>query len=212
MREGKLGELFDEAPLIVPLPDDPDFDEAPAVLVKSSAGHVLKIARKRIDLIIGTRSNEEAYDNVRAVLLEHAEGLHGKLMAFFKKHSNKINRFGFLATFFYKHEAPEAIIARLLATNPKEIHGGGGFKHCLIRYGIEDKLVDMNIHNLTTFQAAKFTPKEGVDGKMGIKLDRDFNTIEANDEYDFGWQNIYLFLESAEKKFLLEEVTKDLWK
>lgn len=205
LKKTTLGKVFDETPLIVPLPDDPQLDDAPAVtLTPKNLPHRLSIARKRADLHwLASEKDNRSFAEVK-------EELYGWMKTLFDTFSKdkEIIRIGYIHKFFYETPDGAERIAKLLNEKTRTLNGGGTIHEASMKLVTRERIQDFEINNNSSLVLGEKTAK---DGKIrGIMLARDFNTI-LEKPYSFSWEKLKEFCEECEKKMNVEGFSELLW-
>lgn len=201
-----MDSIFDNTPLIMPVPNDPKVYDIPVVQMNSSRGvYSCNIARNRVDFFVAG-VGEQSFSDIKSDLLEKSE----KFFRFFSEKS-KIKRIGFVSRFFIEDKGQDKTIANLLNDNFKALHNGD-VHEVSVRYVSRVKIDSFDINNFTTIE--KFLARiSGIDErKKGILITRDFNTIqEKNYENQLDWNDIKKIVDASVKKYKLEDIKKVLW-
>lgn len=211
----EIGDVFDQSPLTIPIPNSPEFANIPIVQFTSSNGmHACDFARQRADYyhFSSDRKKQYEFDEIRDAFLENIE----KYFNFFST-KTKINRIGFLTKFFGKDEQQGKIIANLINENFKKIHGGD-IRDASLQYTsrIKTKNGEFELNNRTTIEKTKtvFFGESNNTLQDGILITRDFNTIpEKTGEYEgkFTVEKIKQIIKEGEENFKLDDISKLLW-
>lgn len=193
-----LGEIFNQTPIVQPIPNNFEFNEIPVVQMKSTSGvFSLNISRGRVDFFY-TGEKDQKFLDIKDDFLNKIS----ILFSFLVEKKQKIKRIGFVTRNFIQDEKQDKSIALLLKETFKQIHDGNTFE-TFIRYVSRDKINIFDINNFTTIE--KFANK----GIKGILITRDFNTDpEKNYSDNFTILNIDLFIKEGENKFKFDEIIK----
>lgn len=210
----EMGDVFDQSPLAIPIPNSLEFVNTPIVQFTSSNGlYACGFARQRADYYhySSDRKKQYEFNEIKDIFLKNIE----KYFNFFST-KTKINRIGFLTKFFID-EPQSKIIANLLDDDFKKIHGGD-IQSAKLQYisRIKNKSEEFILNNSTMIEKTKTvlfedsieTPKDG------ILITRDFNTIpEKTGDYEgkFTAEKIKQIIKDGEENFKLDDISKLLW-
>lgn len=211
----EMGDIFDQSPLTLPVPNSPELDNAPVVQFASSNGlHSCIFARKRVDYIhfSSDRKKQYEFDEVKAEILANIE----KFSKFFEGKAD-INRIGFLTNFFVKDEQGGKIIANVINKDFRD-EQGGDVRDAKLQYGSRIKTTngEFELNNITTLDKQKITLYENSIPMQqdGVVMARDFNTAqEKTKDYlgKFTIDNIKYIIAEAEKNFKQDNISKIIW-
>lgn len=202
----EMGGIFDQTPIILPVPNESKLYDVPVVQMTSIKGvYSCNIARSRVDLFIAGVGRQK-FSDIKNNLLEKIE----KYYSFFSTKS-EIKRVGFVNRFFIRDEGQDKTIAKLLNSDFKTLHEGDAHQ-AYVRYVSRIRTRSFDVNNFTAIERF-FARISGVgEGIKGVLITRDFNTIpEKNYKSQFSWNNIKEFIEDSERKFKLENIKNILW-
>lgn len=201
-----MGKVFDQVPVILPVPNQVQLLGVPLVQMNSGNGvYSCNIARNRVDFFIAGEGKQKFAD-IKTNLLDKTV----KYYNFFTSKS-KIKRIGFVVRFFVQDEKPDLAIANLISNDFKEIHDGET-SQTYVRFITRTKIGDYEINNYSSAERTAANI-EGVGEKiLGVMITRDFNTIPENNYTEkFNVKEVEQFIAEAESKFNLEKIKKLLW-
>lgn len=201
-----IGKIFDEVPIILPVPDQAQLLGVPLVQMKSRNGvYSCNIARNRVDFFIAGEGKQKFAD-IKNNLLEKAN----QYYSFFAARA-RIKRLGFVAKFFIREENPDLAIANLIRDDFKEIYDGETYQ-AYIRFITRTRVKGLESNNYTTVErtVANITGI-GID-VLGVLITRDFNTIpEMAYQERIDSSLVKEFISESESKFNLEKIKESIW-
>lgn len=201
-----MGNIFDQVPVTLPVPDEPQLREIPLVQAVSVNGiHACKIARGRVDYFHFGDGNQKFSDIKNDFLKE--------IKNYFDFFSSKvvIKRIGFVCRFFIEDRDHSKTIAKLLDKKFKDLHQGNAHQ-AYARYVSRFEKDNFKLNNYTTVEKTSATISGAGSGINGILITRDFNTIPEEDYSNkLNPENIKKFIENGESNFKLSEIKKILY-
>lgn len=201
-----MGGIFNEVPVILPVPNAAQLLGVPLVQMRSQNGvYSCNIARNRVDFFIAGEGKQKFID-IKDDLLEKSKQYYN----FFASRAN-IKRLGFVAKFFIQEENPDSAIANLIKDDFRVIHGGK-IHQSYVRFVTRTQVRELESNNNTTVErTAASIEGVGID-LLGVLITRDFNTVP-----DIGYQAkinsslIAEFINESESRFALEKIKASLW-
>lgn len=205
----ELGGVFDQTPIILPVPRDQKLMEVPVVQMLSSSGvYSCNISRARIDFFIAGEG-EQAF-NVKE---EEMINMSSKLFNFLKKDPG-IKRIGFVSRFFIKEEKQDEILKNILNKKFIDLHTEGeesAFVESYVKYVQKIKVLNLDVNNFTTIEKYFANIPSAGENIKGVLVTRDFNTIpELNLVSQDGFE-VSAFMREGATKFHLREIKELLW-
>lgn len=212
----EMGDIFDQSPLTIPVPNNEELGSVPVVQFVSSNGlHSCNIARRRVDYyhFSSDRERQYGYNEISKNFLSNTE----RLFAIFSSKHGDVNRIGFLTKFFWEDIEQGKKIANLISGEFVKIHGGvvrDAKLQYLSRINSNDEEFEFN--DSTTIEKTNASLFENSSEKItpGILITRDFNTIpEKVSAYKgkFDIIKIKNIIKESEDNFKLEDIRKLLW-
>jgi hypothetical protein len=210
-----MGSVFDQQPVVIPVPNDPELENTPIVQYVSSNGmYSCSFAKRRVDYYHFSSDKKEQYqyNEINDIFLKNVE----RYFDFFSK-KVRINRVGFLTKFFVQEEKQGETIAKLISEDFRNIHGGS-VRDAKLQYisRIETKNREFILNNNTTIEKTSTTlfgnSKEIQ--QNGVLITRDFNTVpEKVNEYEgiFTIEKIKQIIKEGEENFKLNDIAQLLW-
>ena len=201
-----VGEIFDQVPVILPVPNQVQLLEVPLVQINSGNGvYSCNIARNRVDFFIAGEGKQKFAD-IKTNLLDKVV----KYYNFFTSKS-KIKRIGFVVRFFVQDEKPDLVVANLISDDFKKIQDGET-NQTYVRFTTRTKIGDYEINNYSSAERTAVNIEKVGEKILGVMITRDFNTIPENNYTEkFSVKEMEQFIREAESKFNLEEIKKLLW-
>ncbi|MFH1233418.1 MAG: hypothetical protein V1649_02080 [Patescibacteria group bacterium] len=201
-----MDKVFDQTPIILPVPNDANLNEIPIVQMKSMSGiYSCNISRGRVDFF-HAGEGEQKFSDIKDNLIKEVSNL----FIFFNDKQTKIKRIGFVTRFFMEDEKQDETISILLNDNFKKIHNGTVYE-TYIKYVSRDKIKNLKINNYTTIEKFSANISKKGNNIKGVLITRDFNTIPEENYKDEFLLEIDKFIEKSEEKFNLENIKKELW-
>lgn len=205
LKKTSLSKIFDKTPIIVPLPEDSQLDDAPAVtLTSKNLPHRISIARKRGDIHwLSSEKDHRSFQEVK-------DELYGWMETFFNALSNRaeIVRVGYIHRFFFETDNAADVAAKMLDSKARLLSGGGTMHEVSVKIVTRERIEDFEINNNSSVVMGEKTAKEGK--VKGIMLTRDFNTV-AEKQYQFTWEKLKGFCTETEKKMNVDGFSSHLW-
>ncbi len=193
IKEKELGDVFDQTPVTIPIPDEPQFDITPIVQFNSQNNlHGLNISRKRADYFAysSDRVNNFSFDEIKLNLIKNVL----RILDFFKKNNVSINRIGFITNFFSEEEpinlnnALEKRFRAIYLGTPRSVNLDYIARHNFL---INDFDVFINNRILIKKGDVEFFKNNNSEIKNGFLIVRDFNTVpEKNSFYKDKFSNL----------------------
>lgn len=213
----KMGAVFDQAPLTVPLPNEPIFDNTPIVQFNSSNSlHGCNIARKRADYFhySSDKKTHRSFDDIKNDLKQNSQ----TFLAFFDSQRISINRIAFVVQFFSDEDKIGGSIAKLLSGAFKDIHSGDE-RSATIEYISRIKMLnekfEVNNRSVIAKKNLTFYDNETPIQKDGILITRDFNTIpDKSAEYKDKFSSaevVIKFINETESMWRMDDIAEMLW-
>ncbi|MDB4978218.1 MAG: hypothetical protein JWM56_404 [Candidatus Peribacteria bacterium] len=174
LQQTELGQVFNQTPLIQPVPMDHHSMEIPVVQIGSSQGHALSIARMRADIMFLVPHGPDSDANP-----------HPLFQSFFKlfEEQTLVRRVGYVKRWFITDNEPVKRIGALLAYNPED-RQGGTLQEVFIRYTTRQAIYQYDCNNFTNIEPATVNASNA-DTMTGILVTKDINTIpEQNYLFD----------------------------
>ena len=142
----EMGNIFNQIPVVVPVPNESQLSEIPVVQLSSTDGvYSCNIARSRVDFF-HTGVGKQKFSNIKSDFQNEAE----KLYEFFSG-KTKIKRIGFVTRFFFEDEKQDETIAKLINEDFKKLHNGITHQ-AYIRYVSNIKFNDFEVNNFTSIE------------------------------------------------------------
>lgn len=201
----KLGKKFVETPVIIPLPNDPDLDEAPAVIATSTDRLRIQISRKRIDLFQLVKG-KKTYVQVNDSLMKSAEIVFGLL------ENLSINRMGYVVRFFFEDEERMDLLKKVYAKNLPLMSEKVPLKTALLQYGFSDDFEDVkDVQNHFSIRPTELNLADPKRQLLGIEIDRDFNTMKQAEDFVITWNLAKKLINAYEAELRVDDFRKLLW-
>lgn len=201
-----MGKIFDQVPVILPVPNQVQLLGVPLVQMNSGNGvYSCNIARNRVDFFIAGEGKQK-FEDMKINLLDKTI----KYYNFFTS-KIKIKRIGFVVRFFVQDENPDLAIANLINDDFKEIHDGKT-NQTYVRFITRTKIKEYEINNYSSVGGTAANIEGVGESIPGVLITRDFNTIPENNYTEkFSVKEIGQFIEEAESKINLDKIKKLLW-
>lgn len=210
----EMNNVFDETPMIIPVPNEIPLDEVPVVQMKSSNGILMcNISRSRVDFYFHGNGTQK-YSEIKTEFLNKVE----KITHFFDvKQSIKIKRIGFVSRFFIEDETQDKTISMILDDSFKKIHfenDEDNTYRTFIRYVNRISLNNLDTNNFTSIERFSANIIDYGNNIPGVLITRDFNTSPENENEYVGIINqekVKTFIELSEQRFNLNLFKELLW-
>lgn len=201
-----MGKIFDEVPIILPVPDQAQLLGVPLVQMRSKNGiYSCNIARNRVDFFIAGEGKQKFAD-IENNLLEKTDLYY----SFFASRA-KIKRLGFVVRFFIQEENPDLAIANLINDDFKKNHDGETHQS-YIRFITRTKIRGLKSNNYTTVEQTTANIDGVGTGVLGVLITRDFNTVpEDVSQEKIDSSLIKEFINEGKSKFNLEKIKESIW-
>lgn len=106
----KLGNIFDQAPMVISIPkDNPELSMVPVVQMNSSDNYACNIAYARADFIKSGKG-VQALDDMSNDFVDKSSGF----VNIFLENNSRINRIGVITRYFVRSDSPDDKISKLL--------------------------------------------------------------------------------------------------
>lgn len=203
----KLTNIFDQTPVIIPVPYDPNLYDVPVVQMRSGNGIFrLNLARGRADFFYAG-SGKQKFSDIQVDFTDKLLDL----FAVFSDLEIKTKRIGFVTRFFIEDIEQDKTIKKLLIENftslfDTEVNEVG------IRYVTRMQEGEFKLNNFTA--AERFNARIIGEEKpvKGVLITRDFNTApEENYGNKINAETLKNIINVASGKFKLDELKKILW-
>jgi len=178
----ELGSIFDQTPIIIPIPeDDPNLGGVPVVQMRSSNPFACNLAYARADFLCLGKGSNQRFDSVQEYFLEKSENF----VQFFRKKDYKIKRIGFITRFFILSDNADKRISMSLKPSFFESQKGDVIEtHITNATTFTDEETEIKTNFLVSLNRTKSTIFEVGSDLDGIELLLDVNTSpEKFDEY-----------------------------
>lgn len=203
-----MDEIFDQTPMILPVPNEPSLNEVPIVQMRSGSGiYSCNISRGRADFFHNGSQEQDKFSDIEELFINNEAQ---NFFAFFNDRQIKIKRIGFITRFFIEEEKQDEVIAKLLNNNFKRLHDGATYE-TYIRYVSRDVFDELKINNYTSIERSNAKIKTKGNNIKGILITRDFNTIPEEDFSKNTTIGIDQFIEKGRDKFNLKAIKEELW-
>lgn len=203
----KLTNIFDQTPVIIPVPYDPNLYDVPVVQMRSGNGIFrLNLARGRADFFYAG-SGKQKFSDIQADFADKIIDL----FAVFSDFEMKTKRIGFVTRFFIEDTEQDKTIKKLLIDSftglfDTEVNEVG------IRYVTRMQEGEFKLNNFTA--AERFNARIIGEEKptKGVLITRDFNTApEENYGNKISAEILKNIISVTSGKFKLDELKKILW-
>ena len=165
-----LGKVFDQVPMVVPVPKEPQLLTIPVVQMASTNGiFSCNIARSRVDLFMAGNGPQK-FSDIKDSLVSKSEAYYN-----FFNSATQISRIGFVVRFFFPSDVPGEAISHLFNKDFIKIFEDGKVNDNYARYISRIKINDLDVNDFTSAERAIATI--GSKQLQGILITRDFNTI-----------------------------------
>jgi hypothetical protein len=187
--DAALGDVFDEMPVILPIPEDAP-PEIPSVILKSSDGtYTCNIARSRIDILLKTTS----------IKTEASEYL-DRFFDFIKIYSavvfgsKEVERFGFIGQYFFEDGEPvQKIQSKYFKTNL------GKLEELNIRFNKRFSTGDLIMNDVVEISKAEVNNEGTTEKRSGVFIHRDLNNVTTEDLLDM--DNVLSIIKANKNSF-----------
>lgn len=200
----ELNGLFDQTPIIIPVPTDTQLNEVPVVQVTSSNNLKLTISRSRLDFYVGSKNKNDKYINHKESIIKYSQ-------YFTKLLGENISWIGFISNFFLESKNPAILISSILNENFRNLHPGQTLESTIDFIStVEVAGKKVNNHTQLIQGSAKY---KGEDKESpGVVIIRDYNTKpEHNSNNYINEDYVKIFINYAQDNFLLDQIIKDIW-
>lgn len=203
-----MGGIFNQTPIIVPVPREIPFNEVPILQMKSIDGYYsCNIGRKRADFLIIPQKN--SINDESEIFSDFSNKV--ETMANFFLEKLKVLRIGFVVRFFMSDINSSITVSKIIDDDFKKIFNRGGAinnsRGILVNYSNRFPLGALEINNIVNVSLFSLM------GTSGILITRDFNTIpEANYSENFTPSDIKGFIDACRQDLNIEQIKEFLWK
>lgn len=202
-----FGEQFVETIQMNQFPDDPQFDNAASVNMRTADKTArLTLSRVRADLFIDCPW-DSTYNSVKTTLKTSFQDYTNAIQDLLRSDDVTINHVGFLNNFFCSDIDASRRITKLLKVNPTDLQGGS-INNCGVRIETIDQINNYKVNNITRLDKANAAKAPTQAKADGILLVRDFNTLPSENTVPFDWDQIASFILKAEEKFQITTFEK----
>lgn len=208
----KMGSVFDDTPITLPIPNEIQFMDIPVVQMRSKSGvFSLNIARNRADFIFAG-SGEEDFSDKKDAFINYSKIIFDHFLS-----SSAIKRIAFVTRFFVAEENPNEAIGKILNDDFKLLHNREEATDSkpidsFVRYATQSTLENFEVNNLTSLEyfIARITGKE--DNLKGVLITRDFNTnAEKNYSSELTASYVEAFIKENSEIFKLDVIENLIW-
>lgn len=201
--------IFDQTPIILPVPLDPNLNGAPVVQMRSGNGVFrLNLARARADFFYAG-SGKQQFLTIQNDFISKVK----KLLSLFQESETEIKRVGFVTRIFIEDEEQDKTIKKLLASEFTTLFEGD-VKEAAVRYVTKTQTVDdaFKLNNFTTVERFDARIAGETQPLKGILISRDFNTDpEENYSKKFDAEKVEQIVGFAVTNFKITEFKNMLW-
>lgn len=206
----RFPEIFDQTPIIFPVPNTSELDSAPVVQSKSTTSYNLNVARKKAELLYTQTLPSLLSSDIQEDFIVKARSLFSLLA----EKDVSISRIGFVTKFFIEEKKNIKIVSELI--NPNFLSHQKGTPHeSSVRFSSRSNFENITLNNLTQINTAtiNFTDKNQAEVEQeGILIIRDFNTpLEINYAEIINPELFEKIIRHAVNSFNLEEIEGALW-
>jgi hypothetical protein len=189
------GDLFDQPPMIIPLPDNVPSDIPSATYNDSKGKYQCTIAKSRLDFYINGSELEYSYD---VLLNEYNSVVRPYLIGLISFES--INRVGIVGQYFEENVDPYSVITkRYYRQRPfKELTDIG------VRYGKKETHKDYVANTVVSVNSAFLNKQNNPVGTLGVFTQIDVNTDTV--EKGVSTINVNVIIEKLLKGFSVSEI------
>lgn len=199
----KMNGLFDEPPLVLPVPDTVELDYQQVLRQGSSRGFSLAISRRRADLWINSQTGQ-SFEDMEADLVARCKAY----FALFPTYT--IGRVGFVVRFFHPFQQPPIALEKLLLKKPAELQDGQTYE-VAVRYVTRHRIGLRDFNDATEIsQYVNDTKTVGAVG-TGVQVMRDFNSL-PDDHSAFSWDEVETLIRESGNRFYLDRIEAQMWK
>lgn len=171
----EMDNLFDNIPLTVPVPEDPNLDNVPIVHMESKNGiYVCNVARARVDFFMKGNGIQN-FDAIKDDFLNKKDQFLNMLFRLYKS-----RRVAFVIKYFVSKSEPFSSISKLIKDELIKTIPGTPIQS-LVNYASMSTISGVNVNNFILIEPFKANIVGVPDEQMGALITRDFNTNIEND-------------------------------
>ncbi len=200
-----IGRIFDQVPMVVPVPKEPQLFGIPVVQMTSTNGiFSCNIARNRSDFFVAGNGPQK-FSDVKSDFISKSLNYYN-----FFSSTIPVIRIGFVTKLFFPNDKPEEAIARLLNKNFIRIFNDGKISDDYARYISRITINSFDVNDFVSAEKAVAT----INSRQlkGVLITRDFNTPpEKSYRGELSTDAVKNFIETASERFRLEEIKEILW-
>lgn len=195
--------LFDESPLVLPIPDVVETDNQQVLRQGSSRGFSLAISRRRADLWVNNQTGR-AFEDMEDDVIARCRAY------FLLFETYTVGRVGFVVRFFHPCQQPSIALEKLLAKKPSQLQEGQTYE-VVVRYVTRHEIGSRQFNDATEIsQYANDTKAIGAVG-TGVQVVRDFNSL-PDDHLVFSWDQVETLIRESGSRFYLDRIEAQMWK
>ncbi|MFA6081681.1 MAG: hypothetical protein WC741_04725 [Patescibacteria group bacterium] len=204
---GELDGVFDQMPIILPVPPDINFIDVPIVTLNSSNGeYTCTIAQSRLDFYI-KGIGKQGFSDIKTNFLEKSNKILNKI-----KKDHKLKRLAFINRFFIKEDKDSEVISELIVKKFKRLQGETNIYSTTVQYSTRETFNDIVFNNFTLIQPSITTIKNLFNHVKGVLITRDFNTIPENDYSETLSKDVLgSIMDWSESKFNIDKILEIIW-
>jgi hypothetical protein len=177
-----LGNVFDQTPLVLPIPKENGLSGVPVVQMRSSGAYSCNLAYARADFFKLGRG-VQSFDDIKNDFSKKSFDF----VSFFTEKGIAVNRIGFITRFFIRSSNPDEHIARVLNSAFTNLQNGGSARTHEARVTHVARFLDadgIEINHLISLSKTRANIFGAGSDVEGIELMLDFNTaLERAGEY-----------------------------
>ncbi|HBB49296.1 TPA: hypothetical protein DEQ22_00940 [Candidatus Nomurabacteria bacterium] len=173
----KFPNIFDQPPLILPIPNQSEISQVPVVQISSSNGvYRINISRKRVDFFVAGEGKQKFSDKKDSILEKSV------ILFNFFKNLTKVSRIAFIVRNFIEEDNAVKVLSNLLLPGFTSLYEGDVFDSH-IRYTTRHDFEAFKINNYSLVEKSEvnININNTIKKSTGILITRDFNTIPEND-------------------------------